>query len=313
MSYQNGVLSEGALRVWRYQRVVWWFFFVNLVLALVTTWSIATPLGKVADHSLESQRITQGFDLFSFLELAGNPDVGLWSHTTGPLYPSIPFLFFALLITGGALEAYHANRKLTTAEFFHGCGLYFWRFARLLIFLFIVLIPVALVGYWIDSWSSTLSHDSPSEKLGFWVELVGMLFVLFVLMAIRLWFDMAQVRSVAESEPKMRRNLARAFRLTFGNFFSLFSVYFSISFLAWLVLAGMLWFWPKISGDRFGLTFLKFEVVLLFWTATRFWQRASETVWYERWSAAHPPVIFVPEPVAPMPVMAPFPSAPSET
>jgi hypothetical protein len=313
MSYQNGVLSEGALRVWRYQRVVWWFFFVNLVLSFIAAVPMSGPLGAVADHSLESQRLSQGFDLFSFVELAGNPDVGFWSKTTSPFFISVIFFFFALLITGGALEAYHANRKLNTTEYFHACGLYFWRLVRLLFFLLVLLLPIVGAGYWIDSWSSTLSHDSPSEKLGFWVEFIGMLFLLLLLMVIRLWFDMAQVRSVAESEPVMRRNLARTFRLTFGNFFSLFSVYFSISFLAWLVLAGVLWFWPRMPGQHSGLVFLKFEIVLLFWTATRFWQRASETVWYERWLAARPPVVLAPEPVAPVPVMAPFPSAPSET
>ena len=29
----NGVLSEGARRVWRYQRILWWMFAVNALLA----------------------------------------------------------------------------------------------------------------------------------------------------------------------------------------------------------------------------------------------------------------------------------------
>jgi hypothetical protein len=282
MSEPNNFLAEGARRVWRYQRALWWFFIVNLVLAAFGTVPMASRVGAVADHSLHSQSLYPGFDAFAFFELAGNPDVAMWSKFSGSVLFALIFFIFALFLTGGVLEAYRAGRKLPTGEFFQACGAFFWRWVRLLIFMLIALVPVAFLAWGVDKWSGTLASDAPQEKLGFWVQLGGMLVVLFLAMVVRLWFDMAQVRAVAEDERAMRRTLIRAFKLTFGNFGSLFWLYFRISFLAWLGLALALWIWVRIPGQRVGLTFFMFELVLLWWIGTRFWQRASETVWYER-------------------------------
>jgi hypothetical protein len=101
----------------------------------------------------------------------------------------------------------------------------------------------------------------------------------FLLLAVRLWFDMAQVRAVVEDERAIRISCARAFKLTFANFRSLFWMYIRLSLLAWLVLAVGLWLWIRVSGPG---AIIMFEVVLLIWIATRLWQRASEVVWYQR-------------------------------
>ena len=101
-------------------------------------------------------------------------------------------------------------------------------------------------------------------------------------LTIRLWFDMAQIRAVAEQETAMRRNLARTFKLIFRNFGALFGMYFGISLLAWLGFTLAWWLWLRIPGERIGLSFILLELALVWWMGTRLWQRASETAWYER-------------------------------
>jgi len=275
-------MREGARRVWRHQRILWWMLFVNIVLAAFGTMPMASRVGRVADHSLQGQALAGGFDLPAFLELASNPDVAFWSKTTDTVWFALIFFVFAMFLTGGILETYRTNRKLGAPEFFHACGAYFWRWVRLLIFLLIILAPVFFLTSGITKWSGKLSDDSPQEKLGFWFDVYGLLFVALLMMAIRLWFDMAQVRAVAEDEHAMRRSLARAFKLTFRNFGSLYWLYFRISFLAWLGVAAAWWIWLRIPAERIGSTFFLFEVLLAWWIGTRLWQRASETVWYER-------------------------------
>jgi hypothetical protein len=96
---------------------------------------------------------------------------------------------------------------------------------------------------------------------------------------VRLWFDMAQVRAFIEDERAMRRSSLAAFKLTMANFGTLFWLYFRISFLAWLGLGLGLWFWIRLSG---GAAVIMLQIVLLWWVATRLWQRASEVAWYQR-------------------------------
>jgi hypothetical protein len=307
-------MREGARRVWRQQRILWWILAVNCLLAFFGTMPMASRVGKVADHSLNSQKLIGGFDIAAFVELASNPDVGFWAKTSDSLWFALIFFVFTLFLTGGILETYRSNRKLPAADFFQACGLYFWRWVRLLLFLLIVVGPLVFLASGINKWSDTLSEDAAPEMLGFWVEVGGLLFVALLMMAVRLWFDMAQVRTVAEQEPAIRRSLARAFKLTFRNFGSLFWMYFRISFLAWMGLALAFWIWLRIPAERIGSTFMLFEVLLAWWLGTRLWQRASETVWYERHPempvyASAKAVAFSPEPSLPeSPGAAPLPS-----
>ena len=273
--------------MWRYQRALWWFFLVSLLLSGFATMLAMQSVEKVAGHSLHGDRLYQQFDIFAFFELANNPEVALWSKFSGSVFFALIFFVFALFFTGGLLEAYRTERKLPAGEFFQACGAFFWRWVRLLIFMLIVLAPVFGLGWGINHWSGMLADDEPQEKLGFWVQMGGMLTVLLLLMAVRLWFDMAQVRAVAENERAMRRTFVRAFRLTSSNFRSLFWLYFRIGFLAWLGLVTAIRIWLRIGSPRVASTFLLFELLLLWWMGTRFWQRASETVWYERHAVVH--------------------------
>jgi hypothetical protein len=309
MANDSGVLSEGAWRVWHYQRILWWIFLVNLVLALFAAIPISARIGRVTDQSLYSQRLSHGFDVIALVELASNPEVSFRSGMPGSLAFSFVFFVFMLFLTGGILETYFSNRKLPPGAFFEACGNFFWRWIRLLIFMLIVLVPVGILASRVVKWSGKLASNAAMEKLGFWVEVGGLLLVLFLSMCVRLWFDMAQIRIVAENEHAVRRSLRSAFRQTFGNFGSLFWLYFRISLLAWTALAVALWLWTRISPADFALSFLVLELMLLWWLGTRLWQRAAETTWYERHSA--------PAVVLPIPVMesagSALPDLPSQT
>jgi len=284
-------------------------FVVNFVLSFFATIPLATRLARVADHSLYSDRLYHGFDLFAFIELAGNPEVSLWSKFSGSILFSVVFFVFILFLMGGILETYRTDRKLPAGAFFEACGTYFWRWVRLLVWFLIVLVPIGILASVITKWSGKLSSDAPQEKLGFWVDVIGLGFALFLSLSMRLWFDMTQVRAVAEDERAMRRTLARTLRVVWSNFGPLFWMYFRITLLAWAGLTLAIFLWTRIPADRVGLSFLVFEVSLLWWMGTRLWQRTSETVWYEQWAAVQPrpeSILPIAEPLVTAPATPPF-------
>jgi hypothetical protein len=309
MANESGVLAEGARRVWRYQRILWWMFVVNLGLAVFAALPVSTRIGKVTDHSLYAQRLSHGFDATALIELATHPEVSFSSGMPGSLASSFVFFVFTLFLTGGILETYFGNRKLSTGGFFEACGNFFWRWVRLLLFMLIFLVPIGILASSIVKWSGKLANSAAAEKLGFWVEVGGLLLVVFLSMCVRLWFDMAQIRVVAENQRAVRRSLRAAFRQTLENFGSLFWLYFRASLLAWAALAIVLWAWTRIPPARSGVSFIVLELLLLWWLGTRLWQRAAETTWYERHLATAI--------VLPMPPIEPagpdFPGLPSET
>lgn len=283
MSSDHGILQAGARRVWQHQRVLWWFFTVNFVLAFLAARPVSTRLAGALDHSLESRRLVAVFDLGAFSDLISNPDVAWGARMNESTTSVFVFFLFSLFLTGGILTTYNSEYKLTTGEFFQACGTLFWRWVRLFPFMLILVIAIALGGYELMRWSRTVIFDKGGKEMtGYWIGFAALILWAFLMMLVRLWFDMAQVRAVLEDERAMRRTLVRSFKLTFSNFGSLFWLYFRISFLAWLGLAIGLWLWAKIPSHRFGLSFLILELVMLWGIGTRLWQRASETIWYQR-------------------------------
>ena len=310
MAEPTGIIAEGARRVWKYQRLVWWFFLVNFLLAWVAGVPLKARLTKVTAHSLNAERLINGFDRSAFLELADNPDAAYDARLPESGVAVFVYFIFVLFLTGGVLEAYAADRKLTIGEFFQTCGIFFWRWFRLLLLMLIVLVPIVALSHALFRWSGRLMLNSINEKTGYWTGLGVFLLTTFVMMVVRLWFDMAQVRTVVDDERGMLRIAVRSLKFTFANFGSLFWLYFRISILAGLGLAIGLWLWTRIPGQRSGLSFVILEIVLLWWIGTRLWQRASETVWYLR--RAVPEIAGAqPEPIEATPVspaMGPLPT-----
>lgn len=281
MSDQRGLLRDGFQRVWRYQRVLWFIFTINLVLAHFAAGPIIHKLDGVTDHSLQAQRLSNMFDYGAFSALSSDPEVKLFEAAGSSVSSTLVFFVIILFLTGGVLEAYRSGRKLTTREFFEACGSYFWRWIRLLILMAIVLVPLCGLAYFISDESGTLLADA-GEKTGYWFFLGGIAVVGLLAMFVRLWFDMAQVRAVLEEETGMWRNAGRAFKITTGNFATLFWMYLRISIVGWVVFGAGLFVWSKMPPARFGWTIFILEIVILFGFGVRLWQRACEMIWYQR-------------------------------
>ena len=300
MSDQNkSPFLAGAGLVWRRQSVLWWIFVVNFVLAGMGAVTFMGQVSPLLNNSLHSQALVRGFDAVVLAALLMEAK-GIPAATTAAACLVIVFFIFMLFVEGGLLEVYRLDRKLSKGEFFEASGRFFWRFVRLLILLLLVLVPVLIINNLAARASQSLSERHADPMPGLWARWIGLVVVLFLMQAVRLWFDMAQVRAVAENERAVRRALGRAFKITFGNFGSLYWLYLRISILAWLVMAALLWIWVRVvRPEATGVSFLLMELIVLSWLGTRLWQRASETLWYQRRFPA--PVTEPPPELAPPP------------
>jgi len=288
-------------------RVLAWAYAVNLLLAVVAGIPAALSVSEILDHSFEARRLVKGFDLGAFVALLMHPEVSLGGPAAGSLLVSLVYLAFMLFLTGGMLHDFRQEQRLSIGEFCAACGAFFWRFARLFLFLLIVLVPLGILYGLLADGAGKLAANSPQEKLGFWLALGCTALALLLFVAIRLWFDVAQVRAVAEDERKIRCALRRSFRQTFPNFLPLLWFFLVTGVVACLGSAAAVWLWVKyIRPEDLAFSILLGQVIVLLWIATRLWLRACETLWYQR--RFPPPVVFAEPPSAP-PVTLEMPSA----
>jgi hypothetical protein len=278
---------SGAGIVWRRQVILWWIFLANLVFAVLGTLGADMRAARTLDHSLSAQRLVHGFDLAAVGELLVQPEAPLVLREPAFYISAFLFAIFFLFASGGVLVAYYRDKKPTTAFFFEASGNFFWRFVRLALFFLLVLIPVGILIKVANITTDRIDDRAISPYPAVWFEVGAAIVILFLAICLRLWFDMAQVVAVAQNERRIRTALRGALSLLRKNFGSLFWLYFRISLLAWVIFGASLLFWTSYLGpESLGREFLLAQLMIVFWLATRLWQRASEVLWYRSYQAS---------------------------
>src|SRR5664279_3882000 len=115
---ERGLVSAGFSLLWRRQEVLWWVFAVNFICGALGTVPAALTMNRALHHSLAGERLTKGFDLGMFFELARQPSVGLTRSAASSYIFAFLFFVVMLFVSGGILETYRQDRGLTAGEFF---------------------------------------------------------------------------------------------------------------------------------------------------------------------------------------------------
>ncbi len=281
----QGPFAAGIGVVWRHRSLLWWVFAVNVALGAMGALPAARQLHHAVRHSLAAGSLYRGFDLGMFYELTRVPEVSLLRFkNTSYLFAGL-FAALMLFANGGLLVAYREDRGLGPADFFAACGSFFWRFVRLAL---ISLVPFAFLGnayLGVDKAADYLGDRVTADQVGFVIWLVGVIVLVLLTLLVRLWFDIAKVRAVAEDERRMVRSTLKAFDIARPQLPALLWMYLRISLVAWITLLVAFLIWTKLPPTAVWATFILLEVVVLVQLGTRLWQMASVTVWYKRYAA----------------------------
>ena len=274
----SGSVRSSAGLVWRHQRILWWIFLVNLVLAYLGSLPARAVLHGVLDHSLESAKLVTGFDVGALGALLMQPEVNTNIMVPSLLFSAVVFFFYLLFLDGGIYTVYLEDRKLSRGEFFLSAGLYFWRMLRLALYSLPFFIIAIAVNGGLAFLSGKLGTEAPQETLGFWVGVGGR--VLFLLMAlfVRAWFDLAQARVVLDNERKVLRTVGRSWLLLVRSG-GLYLRYLGIALCSMVVFATGIALWVFVPHhDTIG-SFVVLEAVTVFLLATRLWMKAASARW----------------------------------
>jgi hypothetical protein len=279
---EKGCVTAGFSLLWRRQGMCWWVFAVNVACGALGALPAALTLNRALHHTLAGQSLSKGFDLGMYFELVRLPGVNLMRSTISSYVFAFLFFLFMLFVSGGILQTYHEDRGLTIGEFFAASGTFFWRFVRLLLLSLVPFIGVSTVYQGLDTLSDYLGDRAIADQVGIYISLVAVVVSLLLALVVRLWFDIAQVRAVAQNERHMWNMTWTSLGMTWRNLGSLFWMYFRITLVAWVTLAVGLVIWAHLPPTATPVTFVLLELILVAQLATRLWQLASTTVWYQR-------------------------------
>jgi hypothetical protein len=279
---RKGVIAAGFSLLWRRRGILWWVFVVNLVCGALGTVPAAMRLNSALHHSLAGEGLSKGFDLGMFIELIRLPRVSIMNYSSASYLFAGLFFLFMLFVMGGILESYRQDRSLATGEFFAASGAFFWRFVRLVLLSIVPFVIVGMIYQGLDKMSDTVGDKAIADQVGIYMSWAAIVIFMLLALWVRLWFDIAQVRAVAQNERGMWRNLWRAWRITWRELRGLFRIYFAISLVAWITLVVGLAIWIRLPPTATPVTFVLLQLILLVQLATRLWQLASAMTWYQR-------------------------------
>jgi hypothetical protein len=289
MSENRNLLSSGAGKVWRSGRYVFWFWLLNLTLAVFGAAAFFNQASEVLDHSLYSGGLVHGFDLGVFAETLGRPEFGPMTASTWPavLFAYV-FFVFTVLFLPGVFQGYASERWLPRHEFFRACGRNLWRFIRLLLVSGIVMIIVAGILFGIRGALVKAAGESTNELLGVEVRMAGLLVIFLVMTTLRIWFDLAEADVVLSDQNAVRKSIGAAFLHTFRHLGRLLWSYVATTIVAGLILAAGIWMWRyHVAPERVGRAFLVSQLTLLLLLVPRFWQRGIAVAYWQREMMEH--------------------------
>jgi hypothetical protein len=318
---QKGVLAAGFSLLWRRQRVSWWVFVVNFVFGALGAFPAMMTLHRALGHSLVGERLTKGFDLGMIDELTRLPYINMMRQTVPCYIMAFLFLLFMLFVSGGILESYKQEERLSAGEFFGASGAFFWRFVRLALLSIVPFFIVWMSHIALSKWFDKIGDQAIADQVGIFLDVVTVIYLLGLSLWVRLWFDIAQVRAVVLNERGMWRDTWRAWKLTWRSLRHLYRVYFCISLVAWVTLALGLFIWAHLGPTSTLMTFVVLELIIFTQLMTRLWQLSSATTWYLRnpepvpvqsvgFNAVETQEPFTVEPPAPPPASDPGPELP---
>jgi hypothetical protein len=274
----NGSVRSSAGLVWRHQRLVWWVFAINMVIAWISSLPVRLTLGAVLDRSLESAKLVSGFDISTLVLLFERPEISMRSLAPGAAGAALLFLVYLLFIDGGLLVVFLDDRKLSRAEFFENSGLFFWRMVRLALYSLIPFGLLAAADGEIAVYASKLADDAPQERLGFFVNVGSKLVILCASLFVRMCFDLAQSELVRDNERGVLSVLSRSVRLALHSG-RLFAGYIGIGLFAAATFGIGMGIWMYLPHSATVASFVVLELVVLTQIASRLWLKAASARW----------------------------------
>ena len=141
----------------------------------------------------------------------------------------LSYLLLNTLFAGGIIEIFACeDSRFTMRKFFSGCGIYFWRFFRLmlisLVFYGAATVIYALIRVGIDRYAAQSTAYEPL----FYKRWAALLLLFMLLAFINMVFDYAKISTVVNESSKMFQEAIKALRFSLHFFFTAFGLYLLI-------------------------------------------------------------------------------------
>ena len=276
----NGYLAQGMRLVAQRKAVIVWVWLAYLGLYASAWFGAAALASPVTSLNFHARRLSNGFDVITLFELLGRQDIVL-----GPLAVRglISAAFLGLLLwfcQAGVLAEFLSPESLGVERFFQTCGAYWWRFVRLILLTWLILLPTMGILGAIRTALVDAADKSWHLRLPFAIFITASVIIQLIGLVLRAWFDAAEFDVIHHDRVKARKSIGEARRLTRGYRWQLLWIYLVPAVVMWAITASLVALWMATPGGSVRVSFLLMQAIILVWISCRMWTRASQATWF---------------------------------
>ncbi|MBU4404548.1 MAG: hypothetical protein L6428_15905 [Candidatus Aminicenantes bacterium] len=239
------ILLKGMILSWQKRRLAFRLWAINFIFSFFAVGPLFFLMMKHMSHSFSGERALQKLDLFWLADF-----VHRFTNITPALLGSALlaaglYLILSVFLNGGIIGCLNRpEAKTTLADFFHDCGLYFWRFFRL----FILSIPVylAVLGIFyklIKAFLEIFNRRAPSEWPALIVSNLRLLTLVLLLSMVAMFFDYVKIGLVTGGRKQVLKETWLTLKFFGRRFFKAWGLYL----LAGLVFVALTLFYLEIA------------------------------------------------------------------
>ena len=231
--------TKGFGRTLSSYKMVSVIYFITLILGLTITIPFRNTLKKAIGHSLIPEKLLYGFNFTIFEDFIRNNGKVMLPFLQIIFWVGIVYLLFTVFFAGGILNIFYNERnKFSMQSFFEGCGKYFLRFFRLMIFTFLLNFIFILITYLpLGLIFSFLENSHLSERTLFYIGSAGVLFHFFLIGLSLIISDYAKIEIVINDTQKVFKTFWQSVKFTIKHFFEVYALYLMLLIFPFLLFA----------------------------------------------------------------------------
>ncbi len=215
-------LSIGIQSSNRSYRMIILLYAVNFLFAAILAWGFRSVLLKTIGGSMSLEHLVKDFDFAVYSDFMFKHGEAISAITSEASWMIFFYLLFNTLVGGGIISTLkNSEEKFSLKSFFENCGLYFFRFFRLLLIFGAILFLVgAIAGMVFGVLYSAFTAGAVSEVFPFTLAIILFLLFLFIVMLITLMADYAKVATVVNEARSMLKMAWQGISFVFRHFLS---------------------------------------------------------------------------------------------
>ncbi len=217
-------LRRGGNLVLKHKRIVGLIYMLTFGLALFLGLALQSILTHSIGNSLEINKLLAAYDhtvISEFINIYGEQ---LWILVGQIKWLLVPYFLLNVFITGGLMHTF-VEQKTNLNSLIEGGRCYFWRFFRLLCYILLIHILVALFLYLPFSIQLIQGLDHIHDEIAFFrLAFIGLLIHIPLVICTFTLSDFAKVYIVKQQKLSVLRALWKAFGLLRSNFFQTFGL-----------------------------------------------------------------------------------------